>query len=111
MSCGAQDKNPQTAGVEDTRMGAYRALAQLSFKAFQKGDNATAATLARILERAWDKGEADFEKSNPDLRGKIDRAMDAFIKPLMAYANKRPDPIQVQAAYKDYLDKLKEGDQ
>jgi hypothetical protein len=111
-SCGAQDKNPnQTAGVEDTKMGAYRALAQLSFQAFQKGDNVTAATLARILERTWDKGEADFEKSNPDLRDKIDRAMDAFIKPIMAYANKRPDPIQAQAAYNDYLDKLKQGDQ
>jgi hypothetical protein len=110
-SCEAQDKNPQTAGVEDTNMGPYRALAQLSFQAFQKGEHATAATLARILERTWDKGEADFEKSNPDLRGKIDRAMDAFIKPIMAYASKRPDPVQVQAAYKDYLDKLKEGDQ
>jgi hypothetical protein len=112
LSCGAQDKNPnQTAGVEDTKMGAYRALAQLSFQAFQKGDNATAATLARILERTWDKGEADFEKSNPDLRDKIDHAMDTFIKPIMAYASKRPDPTQVQAAYNDYLDKLKQGDQ
>ena len=112
LSCGAQDKNPnQTAGVEDSKMGAYRALAQLSFQALQKGDNATAATLARILERTWDKGEADFEKNNPDLRDKIDRAMDTFIRPIMAYASKRPDPIQVQAAYNDYLDKLKQGDQ
>jgi hypothetical protein len=95
-------------------MGAYRALAQLSFQAFQKGNNAAAATLARILEPTWDKGEADFEKSNPDLQGKIDRAMHAFIKPIMAYAHKRPDPIQVQAAYNDYndyLDKLRQGDQ
>jgi hypothetical protein len=111
-SCRAQDKNPnQTAGVEDTKMGAYRALAQLSFQAFQKGDNAMAATLARILERTWDKGEADFEKSNPDLRDRIDRAMDTFIKPIIAYAAKRPDPAQVQAAYNDYLDRLKQGDQ
>jgi hypothetical protein len=110
-SCQAQNKNPQTAGVEDTKMGPYRALAQLSFQAFQKGDNATAATLARILERTWDKGEVDFEKSNPDVRDKIDRAMDNFIKPIMEYASKRPDPSQVQAAYTDYLDKLKLGDQ
>jgi hypothetical protein len=110
-SWGAQDKNPnQTAGVDDSRMGAYRALAQLSFQAFQKGDNVTAATLARILERTWDKGEADFEKSNPDLRDQIDRSMDGFIKPIMAYAQKRPDPTEVQAAYNDYLEKLKKGD-
>ena len=51
-TCVAQDKKvTQTAGVDNTRMGAYRALARLTFQAFQRGDNATAAELARILER------------------------------------------------------------
>ena len=48
---------PRTAGVDDTKMGPYRALAQLAVAASQKGDNATAAELARILERTWDKAE------------------------------------------------------
>jgi len=49
----AQEKRPsQTAGVDNTKMGTYRALAELTFQAFEKGDNATAAKLARILERA-----------------------------------------------------------
>jgi len=38
-------------------MGPYRALAQLAYAASQKGDNALAAKLARILERTWDKAE------------------------------------------------------
>ena len=46
-----EKKSPQTAGVDDTKMGPYRALAQLSFTAIQKGDTATASKLARILER------------------------------------------------------------
>jgi hypothetical protein len=36
-------------------------LAQLSFQAFQRGDNATAATLARVLERTWDTALAAEE--------------------------------------------------
>ena len=57
-SCFGQEMNvTQTAGVDNTRMGAYRALAQLSYQAFQKGDNATEAELARILEGTWDQGE------------------------------------------------------
>src|ERR1700734_758831 len=43
--------------VDDTHMGSYRALAELSHEAFEKGDVARAAVLARILERTWDKGE------------------------------------------------------
>jgi hypothetical protein len=58
VSCtGQETKVTQSAGVDNTRMGSYRALAQLSFQAYQKGDNATAAELARILERTWDQGE------------------------------------------------------
>ena len=32
-----ESKITQTAGVDNTRMGAYRALAQLCFQAFQRG--------------------------------------------------------------------------
>ena len=110
----AQDKgHGQTAGVDNTKMGAYRALAQLSFQAFQKGDNATAAELARILDRTWDRGEGQERqagKPNRDLYNQIDEAMDGFIDPLMNYAAKAPDASKVQAAYNNYLEKLKLAD-
>lgn len=113
---GAQEKNvTQTAGVDNTKMGAYRALAQLCFQAYQKGDNATAAELARILERTWDAaeehgGENSLGAKNKDLFEQIDQAMDAFIKPLIHYTTKAPDPAAVKAAYTDFLSKLKQGD-
>jgi hypothetical protein len=113
----AQDKKiTQTAGVDNTTMGAYRALAELSFQAFKKGDIAAAAELARILERTWDaaeggNGDRALEKTNKDLFDQIDKQMDVFIKPVLHYATKAPDPAAVEAAYNDYLDKLKQADQ
>jgi hypothetical protein len=116
ISCPAQSNTTtQIAGVDNTKMGAYRALAQLSYLTFQKGDKATAATLARILERTWDNGEEvggdkSLFKTNRDLFAQIDRAMDAFIKPMLRYATKDPDAAALQTAYNDYLDKLKLAD-
>ena len=115
----AQEKKiTQTAGVDNTRMGAYRALAELSFRAFQKGENATAATLARVLERTWDQGEwknssagSFYTLVNRPVCQPIDKALDVFIGPLIDYAAKAPDPAGVQAAYSDFLEKLKLGDQ
>jgi hypothetical protein len=114
--CLSQNKTiTQTAGVDNTKMGAYRALAQLSFQAFKRGDGATAAELARILERSWDASEeggsnTSLLKINKDLFERIDKAMDVFIKPLINYAAKTPDSAAVQAAYNDFLEKLKQGD-
>ena len=77
----AQEKRaPQTAGVDNTKMGPYRALAQLAVAASQKGDHASAATLAKILERTWDKaedygGDTALKKTHPDLFEEIDKAM------------------------------------
>ena len=52
----AQAAHPApNAGVDNTKMGPYRALAHLAYASFQKGDMATAAELAHILERVWDK--------------------------------------------------------
>jgi hypothetical protein len=112
----AQEKAPaQTAGVDRTKMGAYRALAQLSFRAFQKGNHPEAAQLAMILERVWDAaegggGERSLVKRNQNAFGRIDQAMDNFVKPILDYERKVPDPVAVQAAYGVYLDALKEGD-
>jgi hypothetical protein len=117
MSCpGQEGKVTQTAGVDNTRMGAYRALAQLSFQAFRKGDNSTAAELARILERTWDQGEwknssdNSYCKTNRAVCQPIDHALDAFIGPITNYSQKAPDPVIVQAAYDDFLGKLKQAD-
>jgi hypothetical protein len=113
----AQEKKiTQTAGVDNTRMGAYRALAQLSFQGFQKGDNATAAELARVLERTWDQGEwhntseGSYCKANGSVCQPIDQAMDVFINPIMNYAKKAPDAAAVQAAYNNFLEKLKQAE-
>jgi hypothetical protein len=112
----AQEKrSPRTAGVDDTKMGPYRALAQLAVAASQKGDNATAAELARILERTWDKaedygGDTALSKTNRALFDQIDKTMDQFIAILIEHANSAPDSAKVKAAYNSYLDKLKLAD-
>jgi hypothetical protein len=96
-------------------MGAYRALAHLCFEAFKSGDSARAAEMARVLESTWDAAEEDggpnsLGVKNKDLFEQIDQAMDAFIKPILHYAKKAPDPAAVEAAYQEFLEKLKEGD-
>src|SRR5260370_39987050 len=83
-SAAAQTKAPQTAGVDNTKMGPYRALATLAFNASQKGDNATAATLAKILERTWDKsqdygGDTALSQTHKKLFHELDKDMDPFV--------------------------------
>lgn len=115
-SASAQEKKvPQTAGVDNTKMGAYRAIAQHAYIEFQKGDAAAAAQLAHSLERVWDKGEdyggdTALKKTHPDLFEQIDKAMDDFVLPLMDYKTKPADPARVKAAYSAYLEKLKLAD-
>ena len=110
-----EKKAPQVAGVDNTKMGAYRALAQVAFAAFQKGDTATAGQLARVLERLWDKaedygGDTALKKTNADLFEQIDKAMDQFVTPLMNSAKAPPDAAKVKAAYNAYLEALKLAD-
>lgn len=112
----AQEKHaPQTAGVENNKMGPYRALAQLAFTASQKGDNALAAQLARILERTWDKaedygGDTALSKTNHALFEQVDKAMDTFITLLVEHPTSAPEAAKVKAAYNAYLEKLKVAD-
>jgi hypothetical protein len=108
-------KTPQTAGVDNSKMGPYRALAQLAFAASQKGDNASAAMLAKVLERTWDKGEdyggdTALSKTNHALFDAIDKAMDQFINILFDHQTTAPDPAKVKAVYAAYLEKLKLAD-
>jgi hypothetical protein len=114
-SAAAQTKAPQTAGVDNTKMGPYRALATLAFNASQKGDNASAATLAKILERTWDKsedygGDTALSKTNKKLFDEVDKAMDQFVSLLVEHPATAPEPARLRAAYTNYLEKLKEAD-
>ena len=114
-SAAAQTKAPQTAGVDNTKMGPYRALATLAFNASQKGDNATAATLAKILERTWDKsedygGDTALSKTNKKLFDELDKAMDQYVSLLVEHPTSAPEPARLRAAYTNYIDKLKEAD-
>ncbi len=99
------------AGVGNSKFGTYRALAELSYDAFQRSDYATAAKLARVLERTWDHCETAFEKSSPEKFEEIDTAMDAFIKPVMHYTSSNPDSTKVGQAYKEYIERLTKADQ
>lgn len=115
-SLSAQEKRmPQTAGVDNTKMGPYRALAQLAYAASQKGDHASAATMAKILERTWDKaedygGDTALSKTNHGLFEQIDKAMDQFISLLLDHPSAAPDAAKLKAAYTRYLEKLKLAD-
>ncbi len=112
----AQEKRtPQTAGVDNSKMGPYRALAQLAYAASQKGDHATAATLAKILERTWDKaedygGDTALSKTNNAIYEQIDKAMDQFISLFLDHPSAAPDAAKLKVAYNLYLEKLKLAD-
>src|SRR6202795_985202 len=107
----AQKKN----GVDISKMGAYRALAQHIYAEFQRGDLATAAELGTVLERVWDKaeeygGDTALAKTNRQLFEEIDKAMDQFITPITEAKGKPPDPVKFKAAFNLYLEKLKLAD-
>jgi hypothetical protein len=115
-SAAAQEKKvAQTNGVDNSKMGAYRALAQHIYADYQKGDLAAAAELGTVLERLWDKaeeygGDTALAKTNRKLFDDIDKAMDQFISPLTEAKGKTPDAARVKTAFYAYLDKLKQAD-
>lgn len=112
----AQEKKvAQKNGVDISKMGAYRALAQHMYADFQKGDLAAAAELGTILERLWDKaeeygGDTALAKTNRQLFDEIDKAMDQFITPITEAKGKPPDAARVKAAFNVYMEKLKLAD-
>ena len=112
----AQEKRvAQKNGVDVSKMGAYRALAQHMYADFQKGDLAAAAELGTILERLWDKaeeygGDTALAKTNRKVLDEIDKAMDLFITPITESKGKPPDPAKVKAAFNVYLEKLRLAD-
>ena len=112
----AQEKKVgQVSGVDNSKMGPYRALAQHIYADFQKGDVAAAAEMGRVLERVWDKaedygGDTALSKTNRKLFDEIDKAMDQFLTPIWEAKAKPPDTVKVKAAYSAYLEKLKIAD-
>ena len=92
------------AAVANDNMTPYRTLAADTLNAFKAQDMATAKKKARELEVAWDTREKALQKKSPELWGQIDKAMDAFIKPVMQ--DKSPDPAKVQTAYDTFIAKL-----
>lgn len=113
--CAQEKRAPQTAGVDNTKMGPYRALAQLIYAAAQRGDNATAATLSKILERTWDKaedygGDTAISKTKHSAFEQIDKAMDQFISLFLDRPGAAPDAAKLKSAYNQYLEKLKLAD-
>src|SRR5260370_42339704 len=112
----AQEKKvAQQNGVDNSQMGAYRALAQHIYVDFQKGDLAAAALMAKVLERVWDKaedygGDTALSKTNHDLFEQIDKAMDDFLTLITEAKGKPRDPAKVKAAYNAYLEELKLAD-
>lgn len=108
-------KVPQTVGVDNSKMGPYRALAQMAYAASQKGDNAGAAMLAKVLERTWDKaedygGDTALSKTNHALFEEVDKAMDAFVNLLIDHPNSAPDQAKLKVVYTAYIEKLKQAD-
>ena len=106
---------PQTVGVDNSKMGPYRALAQMAYAASQKGDNAGAAMLAKVLERTWDKaedygGDTALSKTNHALFEEVDKAMDAFVNLLIDHPNSAPDQAKLKVVYTAYIEKLKQAD-
>ena len=102
----AEGQSAPAAGAvaADDNMTPYRNLAADTLTAFKAHDMATAKKKARELEVAWDTREKALQKKSPDLWGQIDRAMDAFIKPVMQ--GKSLDPATVETAYNIFIAKL-----
>ena len=98
-----QARPAAAAQAADDAMTPYRKLATDALQAFKAHDIPTAKKKARELEVAWDTQEKALRKKSPDLWGQIDKAMDAFIKPVQ---DKSPDPVKVQTAYDAFIAKL-----
>ena len=98
-----QSKRASGDNAADDNMTPYRKLAADTLTAFKAHDMPTAKKKARELEVAWDTREKALHKKSPDLWGQIDKAMDAFIKPMQ---DKSPDAAKIQSAYDTFIAKL-----
>jgi hypothetical protein len=96
----------------DRSMTPELALAQYTFWAFKNGDCENAAILAKVLDITWNLGEGRANDTalmgyNRKLYRQLDEAMDQFIEPLDECQQNPPDTSKVEAAYSNYINKLK----
>jgi hypothetical protein len=95
--------------IDKGKMGTYSTLARVVYETYKKGDMKLAAVLGQILNNTWDHGEKALLASSPELWATIDRAMDAFIMPIIRYHGGMPDAADVDKKYGDYITKLKKA--
>jgi hypothetical protein len=100
----------QIHGVDQSRMGPYRALAELAVTAARHNQYEQAARLAQILGRVWDRGELGLHTRRPEIWLQIDKAMDEFNGPIEGYEKKPVDAARLDVLYRNLLEKLKLGD-
>lgn len=108
----AQEKLPAVGGVDDSTMGPYRALAEMGYSAFQKGQFADATKILRVLEMVWNRDEVKKEQTSIDYQ-QIHRSMLGL---MMVIANRElappNEPIseegqkEAERAYRQYLEDL-----
>ena len=97
---------------DNGKMGIYRSLAQLTYQAYVEKDDKEAGVLARILEKVWDREQSGLRTSSPETWGKIDKSLDAFIKPLIASGTTggRAYEPTVSKTYQQFLAELAAAD-
>ena len=84
------------------RITVYKFLARLAYIEFRSAKYEAAAKAASNLEFTWDETNGCFQyKGVPEKQAsKIDELIDAFIGPIRLFKEKKPDPVQVEAAFK-----------
>jgi hypothetical protein len=107
--CSAQAPDRQTLETCSTpnsaRITTYKFIALGTYLHFNKGASAKAAKEAEALETVFDNSDYCLFRrgvSKEEVE-KIDGLMDAFIKPIMGYASKVPDPAAVATAYRNFV--------
>jgi hypothetical protein len=88
-------------------MTPYRTTAGEILKAFKAGDIDTAKAKGRAIQKAWDSEQKDLKAKSPEAWKACDKAMDAFVKPIIHQAD--PDPAKVQTAYDDFIATLNDA--
>jgi len=104
-------KEQRKPDAQESTMSEYRNEALSALAAFEREDYATAREAARLLEFDWDANMRGFEVKSPEVYRNIDRAMDAFTKPIFQTKDGTSDPKTVLAAYEQYVNKLAANDE
>jgi hypothetical protein len=99
---GPPQSDPPAAATD--AMTPYRTMAEDILKAFKAGNMDAAKAKGREIQKAWDSEQKGLKAKSPKIWKATDRAMDAFVKPIIKKTD--PDPAKVQSAYDDYIAKL-----